>query len=109
VQAVTLGRARGAQPERVEATDTFGVRDVIGAKVETEGTAGRGRLEARWTYLGGQAPVVVQEQAMELADLKGAKAHVFHLAKQKDWPKGPYQVEIRLNGITATTKDFMVR
>jgi hypothetical protein len=109
LKTVTLGKALGADKKIVQAMDTFGVQDTIYASVETEGTADKATVEAKWTFNGAKGPVEINRNAMNLVRLMGPSVNEFHISKMTDWPRGAYQVEIILDGASAMKKDFTVK
>lgn len=111
IKAVTLGKALGADQKVVDATDVFGAKDAIYAGVETEGAGDRARLEAKWTFFGAKGPIAVHANAMDLVGLTDPTNHEFHITNKSKsgWPKGAYQVEFFLNGVSATKKSFTVK
>jgi len=88
-----------------EAAD-FGRRDVIYAVVSTEGAAANAKLDAKWTFENGQT---VNESSQVVSPAGGLARHEFHIQKATAWPTGNYTVEIMLDGVSAGTKNFVIK
>ena len=105
VSGIEVGRALGASKVIADKTSEFRPSDTIYLSVETDGTAPRTTLAARWTYQDGQ---VVKEQSEAIAPAGNAHTE-FHIAKPDGWPAGKYTVAVSLNGAAAGSKDFVVK
>ena len=105
VSGIEVGRALGASKVIADKTSEFRPADTIYLSVETDGTAPRATLAARWTYQDGQ---VVKEQSETIAPAGNAHTE-FHIAKPDGWPAGKYTVAVSLNGAAAGSKDFVVK
>lgn len=105
VSEISLGRA--VRPDRriAEPLDTFAPADAIYASVVTEGSAPTGLLKARWTHENSE---VVAESALAIAP-SGTTVSEFHISKPDGLPRGGYQVEIFLDGVSAGKRSFSVR
>lgn len=106
VGVITLGKAIGPDKKVTAATETFNKSDTIYVVVDTTGT-GDAKLMARWTYLKGDKPTLVDESAQTVI-ATGPTTSEFHISKPDGWPPGEYQVEILVNDKPAGTKKFTV-
>jgi hypothetical protein len=104
VTDISVGRAIGPDKRVTQTVSTFAPSDTIYASVATEGASTSATLTARWTYGDGQA---VDETSQTIAPT-GPAVTEFHLSKPDGWPKGNYQVEILVNGVSAGTRRFTV-
>ena len=84
VSGIEIGRALGAGKAIADKTSEFRSADTIYLSVETDGTAPRTTLAARWTYQDGK---VVKEQHEEIAPAGNAQTEV-QMAKPGGWPAG---------------------
>jgi hypothetical protein len=84
----------------------FAPTDTIYASVETVGS-GKAALKALWTYHKGDKTAQVSEVTQEI-DAKGPAHTEFHVSKPGGWPTGDYQVEVFMNGASASTQKFAV-
>ncbi len=108
VREITLGNAIGADKAVTLPKTTFGPRDTIYASVATEGAPAAATLAARWTFLGGSRPSLVDSTAQTIAPT-GPAATEFHVSKPDGWPAGAYRVEIFADGRLIGTREFEVR
>lgn len=106
VTEIQLGKHIGSDKHISDQTTTFSPRDTIYASVVTDGAASNAKLEARWTYQGGQK---VSQSTEQISPTGGTTATEFHIVKPSGWPKGKYTVEVLLDGTSAGTKDFEVK
>ncbi len=106
VTDVSTGKGLSADKNLATSTDTFGARDTIYVLVKTEGASKASKLEAKWTYNGKQT---VNESTQNIAPTGGESRNEFHIQKAGSWGKGPYKVEIMLDGSPAGSKDFTVK
>lgn len=104
VDGVDLGNQIGADKTVATPLDTFKRTDTIYASVRTTGASSNATLVARWTYGAGQK---VSEDSRAIAPT-GPAVTEFHISKPSGWPKGKYQVEILLDGVSKATKTFTV-
>lgn len=107
VKQVVLASKLGADKKAVEPATSFAPADTIYAVVETAGT-GNAVLKAVWTYHKADKVAQVSEAQSELM-LAGPASTEFHISKPSGWPKGDYQVEIFLNGASASVQKFAVK
>jgi len=106
VKQVVLASKLGADKKGVEPGTSFASAVTIYALVETAGT-GIALLKAVWTYHKADKVAQVSEAQSELM-LAGPASTEFHISKPSGWPKGDYQVEIFLNGASASVQKFTV-
>lgn len=88
----------------VEPTTTFAPNDLITAVVLTLGS-GRHQLSAHWFFGSERQPV--HQETHEIAP-SGEGIHHFGIAKADGFPRGDYEVEIRLDGQRVTARRFRV-
>ena len=108
VREITLGNASGADTAGTLPLTTFGPRATISASVATEGAPATATLAARWTFLGGSRPSLVDSTAQTITPT-GPAATEFHVSKPDGWPAGAYRVEIFADGRLIGTREFEVR
>jgi hypothetical protein len=106
VSDIQVGKSVGTDKKVGNQTTSFGVRDTMFVAVVTEGAAKDAKLTTRWTYNGKQ---VVKELNETVSTTGGEAVTDFHVEKKTAWPKGKYQVEVLLNGVSAGTKDLEVK
>ena len=106
VATISLGKEIGPDKKVTTPTESFTKNDTIYVAVDTTG-AGDATLKAKWTYLKGDKPAVVDESSQTVI-ATGPATSEFHISKPDGWPAGDYQVEILLNDKPAGTKKFMV-
>jgi hypothetical protein len=104
VVSVDLGKAIGPDKRVTTPATTFGVRDTIYAVVSTEGASPGANLVARWTFGAG---LLVKEDTLRITPT-GPTSTEFHIAKARPWPAGKYQVEIKVDGAVAGSKEFEI-
>lgn len=104
VTQVEIGSAIGPDKRVTAPTRSFAPGDTFYVAVETEGSAARAELRARWTYEDGQ---VVDESTQSIAPT-GPAVTEFHVAKPDGWPAGGYRVEILLDGASVASESFSV-
>lgn len=105
VVMIDLGSAIGADKKVTAPKTTFAPTDTIYAAVSTEGSAPSATLHAKWTYQDGQT---VSESDATIQP-SGPAVTEFHIAKPGGFPEGKYKVDISLDGVPATSKDFDVK
>ena len=103
---IQVGKSVGTDKKVGNQTTSFGVRDTMFVAVVTEGAAKDAKLTTKWTYNGKQ---VVKELNETVSTTGGEAVTDFHVEKKTAWPKGKYQVEVLLNGVSAGTKDLEVK
>ena len=106
VSDIQVGKAIGSDRKVSNSTTSFGVRDTMYVAVITDGAAKDAKLTAKWTFNGKQ---VVNESNKTISPTGGTTATEFHIDKKTAWPKGKYQVEVTLNGVSVGTKDIEVK
>jgi len=106
VSDIQVGKSVGTDKKVGNQTTSFGVRDTMFVAVVTEGAAKDAKLTTKWTYNGKQ---VVKELNETVSTTGGEAVTDFHVEKKTAWPKGKYQVEVLLNGVSAGTKDLEVK
>ena len=106
VAMISLGKALGPDKNVTSATESFNKNDTIYVAVDTTG-AGNAMLKAKWTYLKGDKPTVVDESSQTIVPT-GPATSEFHISKPDGWPAGEYQVEIMIDDKPAGTKKFTV-
>jgi len=106
VSDVQVGKSVGTDKKVGNQTTSFGVRDTMYVAVVTDGAAKDAKLTTKWTYNGKQ---VVKELNETVSTTGGEAVTDFHVEKKTAWPKGKYQVEVLLNGVSAGTKDLEVK
>jgi hypothetical protein len=106
VRDIQVGKSVGTDKKVADQTTSFGVRDTMYVAVVTDGAAKDAKLTTKWTYNGKQ---VVKELNETVSTTGGEAVTDFHVEKKTAWPKGKYQVEVLLNGVSAGTKDLEVK
>ena len=106
VAMISLGKEIGADKKVTAPTESFNKNDTIYVAVDTTG-AGSATLKAKWTYLKGDKPTVVDESTQTIVPA-GPSTSEFHISKPDGWPAGEYQVEIMIDDKPAGTKKFTV-
>ena len=106
VSDVQVGKSVGTDMKVGNQTTSFGVRDTMYVAVVTAGAAKDAKLTTKWTYNGKQ---VVKETSQTISPAGGETVTEFHVDKKSAWPKGKYQVEVWLNGVSSGTKDLEVK
>ena len=106
VSDIQVGKSVGTDKKVCNQTTSFGVRDTMYVAVITEGAAKDAKITTKWTYNGKQ---VVKELNERVSTTGGEAVTDFHVEKKTAWPKGKYQVEVLLNGVSAGTKDLEVK
>lgn len=107
VASVDLGKSIGADKKVSAPSTTFGPRDTIYAAVNTEGAA-TGTLSAKWSFVQGTKETVI-DSASKSVTPTGPATTEFHITKKGAWPAGQYKVDISLNGVSASVKNFEVK
>jgi len=108
VREITLGNAIGADKRVTMPKTAFGPRDTIYAAVATDGAPPTATLAARWTFLGGGQPSILDSTAQTIAP-SGPAVTEFHVSRTEEWPAGAYLVEIFAGGRLVGTREFEVR
>jgi hypothetical protein len=106
VSDIQVGKSVGSDKKVGNQTTSFGVRDTMYVAVVTDGAAKGAKITTKWTYNGKQ---VVKELNETVSTTGGEAVTDFHVEKKTAWPKGKYQVEVLLNGVSAGTKDLEVK
>jgi hypothetical protein len=106
VSDIQVGKGVGTDKKIGDQMTSFGVRDTMYVAVITDGAAKDAKLTTKWTYNGKQ---VVKELNETVSTTGGEAVTDFHVEKKTAWPKGKYQVEVLLNGVSAGTKDLEVK
>ena len=106
VSDIQVGKSVGTDKKVGDQMTSFGVRDTMYVAVITEGAAKDAKITTKWTYNGKQ---VVKELNETVSTTGGEAVTDFHVEKKTAWPKGKYQVEVLLNGVSAGTKDLEVK
>ena len=106
VSDIQVGKSVGTDKKVGDQMTSFGVRDTMYVAVITEGAAKDAKITTKWTYNGKQ---VVKELNERVSTTGGEAVTDFHVEKKTAWPKGKYQVEVLLNGVSAGTKDLEVK
>ncbi|HMB44054.1 MAG TPA: hypothetical protein VKM00_09315 [Luteimonas sp.] len=105
VASVTFGNAVGPDMNVVTPATSFGAKDTIYAAVATKNASSSATLEGKWTYQDGQ---VVHDDTVTIAPTGDAVTD-FHINSPKGFPSGKYQIEVLLNGKSATTLGFDIK
>jgi hypothetical protein len=108
VREITLGNAIGADKRVLMPKTAFGVHDTIYAAVATDGAPPTATLAARWTFLGGDQPSLLDSTAQTIAPA-GPAVTEFHVSRSDEWPAGAYRVEIFAGERLVGTREFEVR
>ena len=108
VREITLGNAIGADKRVTMPMTAFGARDTIYAAVTTDGAPPSATLAARWTFLGGGEPSLVDSTAQTIAPA-GPAVTEFHVSRTEGWPAGAYRVEVFAGERLVGTREFEVR
>ena len=106
VSNITIGNAIGADKKVTAGASTLARNDTIYASVDTAG-AGSATIRAKWSYLQGGEPTVVNEETLTI-EPSGSATSEFHISKPDGWPAGEYQVEIFVDDVSAGTRRFTV-
>jgi len=107
VTDVSLGKSLGPDKKVAAAADTFKPKDTIFAVVSTDGSAPSSTIHVKWTYQGKETQTVKEDS--KTISPTGPATTEFSIQKPSGWPKGDYQVEVTVDGGTATTKTFKVQ
>ena len=108
VKQVTLSNAYDAATKLAPvAMSTFATGDTIYAVVNTIGS-GNTAIKALWTYHKGDKTAQVNETVQEIV-AAGPASTEFHISKPGGWPVGDYQVEVFVNGASASVQKFAVK
>jgi predicted small lipoprotein YifL len=107
VKQVVLANQIGADKKAVAPTTSFASSDTIYAVVETIGS-GNASVKAVWTFHKGDKTAQVNETTQDLK-LAGPTTSECHISKPGGWPAGDYQVEVFLNGTSASSQKFTVK
>jgi hypothetical protein len=105
VTQVDLGSSVGPDKRVTAPKLEFTPTEPFYASVVTEGTAATATLVARWTFENGE----LVNESMQTLSPSGTAVTEFHISKPDGWPRGKYQVEILLNGVSTQTKEFVVK
>ena len=108
VTSVSLGKSVGPDKKISAPSETMGVKDTIYASVETTGVGKATVVKAKWTFTDSKGNAVPVHEDTQTLDLDGPATHEFHITKKTPWPKGAYNVEVLLNGVSAAKKGFSV-
>ena len=108
VREITLGNAIGPDKRVAMPMTAFGPRDTIYAAVATDGAPSTATLAARWTFLGGGQPSLLDSTAQTIAPA-GPAVTEFHVSRSEGWPAGAYRVEIFVGERLVGTREFEVR
>ena len=106
VTDIQVGKRVGADKRVVEPATAFGTRDTVYASVTTEGAATDARLTATWMFKGTQG---ISEADEMISSSGGTNVSEFHIMKATPWPAGSYTVDVKLNGVSAGTREFRIR
>ena len=106
VTDIQLGKRVGADKRIVEPATSFGTRDTVYVSVTTEGAASDARLTATWMFNGTQS---VSEADETISPSGGTNVSEFHISKDTPWPTGSYSVDVKLNGVSAGTREFRIQ
>ncbi len=106
VTTVDLGKSIGDDKHIKDAATTFGPKDTIYASISSEGVSPKATLKAKWTF--GAKGTLVNEETRDIAPT-GPAVTEFHIAKPSGWPAGNYTLEVAVDGIPVTTKEFAVQ
>jgi hypothetical protein len=108
VKQVTLSnKFDESTKQAVMAMNTFAANDTIYAVVDTIGS-GKAAIKTLWTYHKGDKTAQVNETVQEI-DAQGPASTEFHVSKPSGWPVGDYQVEVFVNGASASVQKFTVK
>ncbi len=108
VKQVTLSsKIDEATKQAAMAMNSFAANDTIYAVVDTIGS-GKTAIKALWTYHKGDKTAQVNETVQEI-DAAGPASTEFHISKPSGWPVGDYQVEVFINGTSASVQKFTVK
>jgi hypothetical protein len=108
VSDIQIGKAVGPDKRITEQTTTFGIRDTIHVSVITEGASKNAQIDVKLFYSrprAGGNPVSVATSG----SFTGTSATDIPLSQQRPWSKGPFTVEVSLNGAPAGTREFEVK
>lgn len=108
VKQVTLSnKIDEATKQAAMAMDSFAANDTIYAVVDTIGS-GKTAIKVLWTYHKGEKTAQVNETVQEI-EAAGPASTEFHISKPSGWPVGDYQVEVFVNGTSASVQKFAVK
>lgn len=99
-----------ASNQRVTAVDSvFGPRDTLYVTVVSANSTPTSTLVAKWTFQTGQL-VDSTSQIIARTDMANPEAvTAFHVVKPKGWPVGKYKVEVLLDGVSAGSREVVVK
>lgn len=104
---LTLGSAVNNDHQVTKASTSFAATDkTIYASVATEGSSSGAKLNAKWSYLEGQALTVSNITQSIATD--GPAVTTFKVQNPDLWPEGKYKVEISLDGKMVADQDFKI-
>lgn len=103
ISAIELGRAVDLDKRVKEPTASFSANDTIYASVLTQGEAPLVALTARWRRAGD-----LLEETTQMIAPRAGTASEFHVWKPHGWPKGDYEVEILVDGVSSGRRTFSV-
>ncbi len=106
VTDMQVGKRVGADKRIVDPATSFGTRDTVYVSVTTEGAATDARLSATWMFNGTQS---VSEADEMVSSSGGTNVSEFHIMKDTPWPTGAYSVDVKLNGVSAGTREFRIQ
>lgn len=105
VADIQLGKGIGSDKRVLAPMTNFGTRDTIYVSVTTEGAATDARLTATWMY----GTTGVSETDEMISSPGGTNVSEFHISKATPWPTGSYRVDVKLNGVSAGSRDFTIQ
>jgi hypothetical protein len=109
VASFELGKALTADKKVAAPMTSFGTRDTIYVAIASEGAADSTTLSARWTFQASPTESLLVAQDDQRLAPTGPAQTEFHIMKPTAWPKGPYTVEIAVDGKSAGRKSFDIK
>lgn len=107
VVRLTLGTAVDTALEVTAAGTRFAPTDkTLYAAVATRGRTAEATLNARWRYLEGHGQLISSISQTIAAD--GPATTTFTLQNPDLWPEGKYEVEISVDGVAVTQRNFEI-
>jgi hypothetical protein len=102
ITSVTLAKdVQNKQP--VGVTDTFALGDTINAIVSIDQARAKSLVIGKWSY---QDSMLIHTDTSELQE--GMNLVRFLIAKEGDWPEGPYKLDLAIGNNPPTTERFFV-
>lgn len=111
VVSVTNARnVEGEEKNPVDATDIFAPQDVIHSVVAIVDAPAGSKFKAIWRVVDINDPDYCNTAITEFeVETEGTRNIDFNLSPDSPWPAGTYKVEIYVNGVLDTVKEYTVQ